>query len=243
MRSGPGKKHSLETELLFGEKVKIINMQDNWTLCEANLDGYLGWVETKYLSDSFEVNYRVISLRSLVYENDDLKAEVLFYIPICSKLFVTEKNYLWSKIKYICNNKISEAFVPSKDIVPINHKVFDWVSTAELFLNTPYKWGGRDSKSIDCSALIQLSLETIGVLFPRDTKDQVNFLNNQNQNNYKRGALIFWDRHVGVMVDNINIIHANAFHMKVNIEPLNDVKKRAQGSDEKIIKISNLYSN
>ena len=57
--------------------------------------------------------------------------------------------------------------MPFKHIVKINHKVNDWVKVAEQFLNVPYKWGGRDSMGIDCSALIQLSLETFGINFPK----------------------------------------------------------------------------
>ena len=83
-----------------------------------------------------------------------------------------------------------------------NHKVNDWVAVAEQFLNVPYRWGGRDSIGIDCSALIQLSLETYGVNFPRDTKLQI--LENYKKikiNNLQRGAIVFWEGHVGVMTD------------------------------------------
>ena len=92
-----------------------------------------------------------------------------------------------------------------------------------------YKWGGRDSFGIDCSALIQLSLETIGVNFPRDTNLQILYKKHTLNNNIiKRGSLIFWTGHVGVMVDKYKILHSNAFHMKTNIESLKVVVKRSE---------------
>ena len=43
-----------------------------------------------------------------------------------------------------------------------------------------------------------------------------------------RGDLIFWKGHVGVMRDQINLLHANAFHMQVICEPLEDALARIE---------------
>ena len=68
--------------------------------------------------------------------------------------------------------KKSNLYIPSINLCKINSFVIDWVKTAEMFINIPYKWGGRDSWGIDCSALVQLSLQSSGIFFPRDTVDQ-----------------------------------------------------------------------
>ena len=241
IRSGPGFQHQLENELLFGEKVEIHKTNDSWAFCKALHDFYIGWVNINDLSDVIKVNHRVINLRSNLYEKDNVKSKTLFHLPLGSKLNIIKKDNKWCKIKYYNKNLICEGYVPINDITHIDNRFLDWVCIAESFLNTPYKWGGRDSHSIDCSALIQLSLETVNILFPRDTKDQVKFLNNENLKQYKRGTLIFWNGHVGAMVDQKNIIHANAFHMRVKIEPLAQVTKRAQKDGFEIIKIMNLH--
>lgn len=242
IRSGPSSQHGLENELLFGEKIEIHKISDSWAFCKALHDCYMGWVNINDLSDITKVNHRVINLRSNLYEKDNIKSKILFHLPLGSKLNIIKKGKKWCKIKYYNKNLICDGYVPISDIVNINNKCSDWVSIAESLINTPYKWGGRDSHSIDCSALIQLSLETINILFPRDTKDQVNFLNYENLKQHKRGTLIFWNGHVGAMVDQKNIIHANAFHMKVKIEPLAQVEKRAQKDGFEITKIMNLHS-
>jgi cell wall-associated NlpC family hydrolase len=132
--------------------------------------------------------------------------------------------------------------VPFKHIVNINHIVNDWVTVAEQFLNVPYRWGGRDSIGVDCSALIQLSLETVGIIFPRDTKFQI--LENYEKttvNNIKRGSIVFWEGHTGVMTDKKNFLHSNSFHMKTIIEPFKEVFKRSKIINRNIISIITIF--
>ena len=128
--------------------------------------------------------------------------------------------------------------MPSKHIVSLDHRVKDWVAIAELSLGTPYRWGGRDTIGIDCSALLQLSYQTYGEDIPRNTSQQVKLKKKyvKDINNLKRGCVVFWKGHVGIMIDKFNCIHANAFHMQTKIEPLNRIIKRI-GKDFDITKM------
>ena len=47
----------------------------------------------------------------------------------------------------------------------------------------------------------------------------------------------FWKGHVGIMINKENMIHANAHNMKVNVEKLKEVDKRAETKIHKIISI------
>ena len=38
--------------------------------------------------------------------------------------------------------------------------------------------------------------------------------------------MIFWKGHVGIMIDSLNCIHANAFHMMTKTEPLLQIIER-----------------
>ena len=42
----------------------------------------------------------------------------------------------------------------------------------------------------------------------------------------QRGDLVFWQGHVGMMVDGVQLVHANAYHMAVQVEPLADTLAR-----------------
>ena len=57
-----------------------------------------------------------------------------------------------------------------------------------------------------------------------------------NINDLKRGCVVFWEGHVGIMIDKFNCIHANAFHMQTKIEPLDLIINRIS-KDLKIIKM------
>ena len=128
--------------------------------------------------------------------------------------------------------------MPSSHIVSLDHRVEDWVAIAELSLGTPYKWGGRDTIGIDCSALLQLSYQTYGEDIPRNTSQQVKLEKKhiRDVDHLKRGCVVFWKGHVAIMIDKFNCIHANAFHMQTKIEPLNKIINRI-GKGFNIIKM------
>ena len=83
-------------------------------------------------------------------------------------------------------------------------------------IGTPYVWGGRNSIGLDCSALVQLCYQTYGENIPRNSIDQ-SLLNKEiikEKHCLKRGHAVFWKGHVGIMTDEKNCIHANAFTWK-----------------------------
>jgi cell wall-associated NlpC family hydrolase len=139
-----------------------------------------------------------------------------------AKILVENIKSDWAEISLYYNNKIQTGYVPTKHIVKLHHKVKDWVEVAQLLEGTPYKWGGRDTIGLDCSALLQLSYQTYGETIPRNTSQQIQLKkkNIKNINDLKRGCVIFWKGHVGIMIDSLNCIHANTFHMKTKTEPL-----------------------
>jgi len=153
----------------------------------------------------------------------------LGFLPMGANITIKSINNNWIEIFLNNNFEYESAFLLNNNITEINGKIDDWVKTAQSFLNTPYLWGGRSYQGIDCSALIQISLKLSGVFFPRDTNLQMLYPKSTiNDNSIKRGTLIFWDGHVGVMINNNLLLHANGYHMKVIIEDLNIVKKRIQ---------------
>ena len=240
VRANPSLRFELTNEFLFGEKVKIKKDIGDWVLCSSTHDNYTGWIQKESISNVLKTNYRVKNLRSFIYEKEDIKANTIFHLSIGSKLNITNKKDVWSQLSFNYNNEIRKGYIPTNDIIETNKTITNWVNTAEKFINTPYKWGGRDSQGIDCSALIQLSLETAGINFPRDTVDQFRKIESVNNEIKDRGSLIYWDGHVGVMTNKKKILHANAFHMIVLEEPLLDVIKRSEKEGKKILKIINL---
>ena len=231
----------LETECLFGEQVNILDEEKEWFKCKAILDNYEGWIKKSELCFFPDPTHRIISPRSFVYKYKDIKSNIFQYLPFGSKLKVLNKKEEWSEIQIYKNNDLIKGFVPTKHIVPLDNVANDWVCLAENLIGTPYKWGGRDTIGIDCSALIQISLETIGIKFPRNTNDQQKFEEgiSLEYNKLQRGVLVFWDGHVGVMINNKEILHSNAFFMSTIIEDFKTAEKRISyqyGNIKKLIK-------
>ena len=237
MKSQPTETSSLETECLFGETVEILDETLDWVYCKLNTDSYHGWVKKEGLGKTKNPTHRVIANRSFVYAEKNPKSNFLLYLPLGAQLVIDSIQSEWAEIR-LYNNKTQVGYVPSKHIVSLDHRVTDWVAIAELCLGTPYKWGGRDTIGIDCSALLQLSYQTYGENIPRNTSQQVKLKKKyiKDIDDLKRGCVIFWSGHVGIMIDEFNCIHANAFHMQTKIEPLNQIINRI-GKDFDITKM------
>ena len=228
MKSEPTEASPLETECLFGETVQILEETLDWVYCRLNTDNYCGWIKKEGLGKLKKPTHRVVVKRTFIYINKNPKSNSLLYLPMGAKILVKNIKPDWAEISFYYNNKTQTGYVPTNHIVKLHHKIKDWVEVAQLLEGTPYKWGGRDTLGLDCSALLQLSYQTYGEIIPRNTSQQVQLKKKciKDIDDLKRGCVVFWKGHVGIMIDKFNCIHANAFHMQTKTEPLNQIINR-----------------
>ena len=240
MKLKPSLSAPLETECLYGETIEILDEYSNWVYCKLLTDNYHGWIEKKSLGFLKPLTHRVIVSRSFFYNLKSEKSNILNYIPMGANISVRFIEGAWAEVYLSDKYKFKIAHVPTKHITRKNSIIKDWVAIAEQLIGTPYKWGGRDTMGIDCSALLQLTYRTYGKKIPRNTVDQLSIEKEiiTDINNLKRGCVVFWEGHVGIMVNKVDCLHSNAFHMKTIIEPLNKIIDR-MGSENKIKKYLN----
>jgi hypothetical protein len=56
----------------------------------------------------------------------------------------------------------------------------------------------------------------------------------------RRGDLLFWKGHVAILRDPTSIVHANAFHMAVAIEPIADAIARIRAAGSEVTSVRRL---
>lgn len=221
LRVRPGDDAAQDSELLFGEQVTLYEDKDGWAWLQAKNDLYVGYVRTAFLGGTVAGTLRVSALMAPVFPAADLKTPVRDMLPMNAVVPVLGRDG-----DYV---NIGTGFVHQRHLAPEAEK--DFVAIAERFLGAPYVWGGKTVAGLDCSGLIQTALQAVGQAAPRDTDMMEKALGGAMAfSDARRGDLIFWKGHMGVMLDEVRLLHANAFHMAVAVEPLAEAVARIEKS-------------
>ena len=220
LRVRPADDAAQDTELLHGETFMVYDRSQGWAWGQAAADLYVGYVKEEALAAPFAVEARVSALIAPVFSAADLKTPVRDLLPLNAGVPVLEHRGDYVRIG-------EGAWLHARHLLPAVET--DFVTMAERFLGVPYVWGGKTFAGLDCSGLIQTALQTVGKAAPRDTDMMETALGEAVPlSDLRRGDLIFWKGHMGVMLDQARLLHANAFHMAVAIEPLADAIARIE---------------
>lgn len=226
LRREPRQDAPLDTELLHGEVVLVYARDEGWAWLQAASDGYVGYVPEVALMPQTAVvpTHRVNVLRTFVYHGASMKLPPAMTLTTNAAVAVTGTEGAFAHIP--------EGFVWARHLSPLHEPSADWVAVAEAFVGVPYLWGGKTSLGLDCSALAQQSLATVGIAVPRDSDMQEAAQGAGGGETLaadtplRRGDLIFWNGHVGIMTDAQTLLHANGHHMLVVKEPLEEARAR-----------------
>lgn len=232
-RATPDKQAPLVTEGLFGETVKIFEQNSEWSWGQLQRDGYVGYLATEDLTHELTSSTHFVSAPcTFVFSQPDIKSQPALMLSLNSNVQVTDEDGNFLRIGKI-------GFIYKRHLSASGERASDYVSIAEKFCGTPYLWGGCQRMGIDCSGLVQMSMMSAGIRTPRDSDMQEEELGEIIEGSgarkiLKRGDLVFWSGHVGIMCNGQDMVHASAFHMSTEIEPLDLAIVRIRQSGKQV---------
>jgi hypothetical protein len=225
LRRRPAFDAPLDTEALFGEPVTVYDTDgEGWSWVQLGLDRYVGYMPSHALmAPGPAPTHRVTALRTYLYPGPSIKLPPVAVLSQGSLLSVTREEGRFALMPEGC--------VFLGHIGPVDAFAPDYVAVAERFLGTPYHWGGRTSIGLDCSGLVQVSLAEAGIAAPRDSDMQERELGSplpvtDDLAGLRRGDLVFWKGHVGMLRDTATLLHATGHFMSTVSEPLAEARAR-----------------
>lgn len=216
LRRAQAHEAALDTQALSGERVTVYESSDEgWAWGQLESDGYVGYLSANALGPVGDApTHKVVVPRTFGFPGPDIKLPPMTALPMSARLTIVRQDERFAV------NRFGWHF-PVHHVAPLAAKQSDFVAVAETLLSAPYLWGGKSSLGIDCSGLVQISLQVCGMACPRDSDMQEQALGKPvSLGELRRGDLVFWKGHVAIARDGETLIHANAHHMMVAVEPV-----------------------
>lgn len=228
VRRAPDAASEQMDQLLFGELFDVIEEEGAFLWGQARRDGYTGFVEAAALAPPGPPpTHRIAALRTYAFAEASIKSKAGGPYSLNALVAVEAVEGRLAKVA-------GAGWMAAQHLTPIGRFESDPAAVAARYLAAPYLWGGRESLGLDCSGLVQQALLACGRACPRDADMQQALGREIGRQAFGRNDLVFWKGHVALGLDGERIIHANAHHMAVAIEPLDAAIERikAAGSGE-----------
>ena len=222
------KKSPISSQILYGEKFKVLSKNKSWLKIKTSYDNYIGYIKDENYTDDHSPTHKIFVLKANIFNKQKNKTK--YSLPFASKISIIQTNKKFIEFE---KNK----WVLKKDIKRIDHVQKNYLKILKLFLKTKYVWGGKTYIGIDCSAILQLFYYYNNKFYPRDTKKQLKYSkSNIKIKKFKKGDVIFWKGHVAVCIDAKKLIHAYGPEKKVLIMSITKTIDRIERTAKLIVK-------
>ena len=231
----PSHNSEVVSQILYGEKFKILLKRKKYIKIKTHYDNYIGYIKKDKFFEDFKPSHKVSKIKSRIFFKKGRRfLSSNHYLYYGSGVCIRNENK-----KYIEFEK--NKWIKKSDIKNIDHYEKNYIKVFKFFLNTKYLWGGKTCVGIDCSALIQIYFYYNRIFFPRDTIDQIRFCKRKRSKNRLKGDIVFWKGHVGICLNKSRFIHAYGPKKKVIIMPTGQtIKLIDKTANLKVKKVSNI---
>lgn len=231
-----------DSQLLHGEQFKIESVTGDWAFGHSVLDNYPGHIRlTDIDARRITPTHAVATIHTNTYRAPDFKTQPSLTLSFMSRVAV---NTARTQNGFVALKGVTDMWIPQSHLIALKdltRNPADIVDTAQMFSGTPYIYGGRSARGIDCSGLVQIALQRNGLSCPRDADQQQDIIGTAVAlDDLQRGDIVYFPGHVGIMVDDQNILNATVRHMKTLTEKLTDILPHYGDGEKAILSIRRL---
>ena len=224
----PSEVSEVTSQILYGEKFKILSKNKNWLKIKTSFDNYIGYIRDENYTNYHKPTHKVFNIKTNIFNKQ--KSKTKHFLPFASKISIIQESKKFVEFE---KNK----WIKKTDVKKISCIEKDYLKVLKLFLKVKYLWGGKTYKGIDCSAILQLLYYYNIKFYPRDTKGQIKYsIKNAKRRMFKKGDIIFWRGHVAICIDSKKLIHAYGPEKKVLIMPITETINRIERTTKLIVK-------
>jgi cell wall-associated NlpC family hydrolase len=239
LRRAPASDAELMTQALRGERVTIYDRNgQGWAWGQLEADGYVGWMPENALAEPGAApTHKVTALSTFAFPGPSIKLPPVAALPMGARVAAKTEDGPFTITR-------EGHYLPRRHLAPLDDKATDFVAVAERFVGAPYLWGGKSVLGVDCSGLVQLSLNAAGMTALRDSDMQQaslgHALDRSEWHELRRGDLLFWKGHVAIARDATTIVHANAHHMATAIENIQNAIARIEAAGSELVAVKRI---